>query len=245
MDAAPSNNTLDLTEPTATGLSTTMPVSMYSEMTCNSDSEDSNYDFEDCASESDSLLGNNKARSAPNITSTTAPALSTAKIPRSSQNFQLKMLDETLSIGLNQISPTSETATEQFEDARSLQSPGSFFSTSPPEGGASPARFHPVVASPERHLLVQAPSLSQTPANSALEASSTNKCIALYNFAAENHDELNMVYHEEVELLGDGDDEGWARVKNYKGKFSSKPNSKHRDNYSLTLNFKMALMRWY
>ena len=212
-----------MTEPTGTGLSTTMPVSVYSEMTqCDSDSEDSNYDFEDCASESDSLLGNNKAKSAPNIA--TASTSSTAKIPRSSQNFQLKMLDETLSIGLNQISPTSETATEQFEDARSLQSPGSFFSTSPPEGGASPARFHPVVTSPERHFNVQAP----TPGNSGLEASSTNRCIALYNFAAENHDELNMVYHEEVELLGDGEDEGWARVKNYKGKLSSKHISMQR-----------------
>ena len=206
---------MDLTEPTGTGLSTTMPMSVYSEMTYNSDSEDSNYDFEDCASESDSLLGNNKAKSAPNITTTMATASSAAKIPRSSQNFQLKMLDETLSIGLNQISPTSETATEQFEDARSLQSPGSFFSTSPPEGGASPARFHPVVTSPERHLVVQAPNLTQ--GNPALDTSTPNRCIALYNFAAENPDELNMVYHEEVELLGDGDDEGWARVKNYKG----------------------------
>ena len=45
-----------------------------------------------------------------------------------------------------QVSPTSETSTAQFEDARSLQSPGagSFFSTSPAEGGASPARFHPL-----------------------------------------------------------------------------------------------------
>ena len=217
---------MDLTEPTGTGLSTTMPVSVYSEVTCNSDSEDSNYDFEDCASESESLLGNNKARSAPNITSTSAIISSTAKIPRSSQNFQLKMLDETLSIGLNQISPTSETATEQFEDARSLQSPGSFFSTSPPEGGASPARFNPVVTSPERHLMDQAPNLCVTPGNASLDASTTNRCIALYNFAAENPDELNMVYHEEVELLGDGDDEGWARVKNYKGKLLSKHISK-------------------
>ena len=70
-----------------------------------------------------------------------------------------------------------------------------------------------------------------------------SRCIALYNFSAENPDEINMVshdphlhipiyistylhistylrvqvYHEEVELLGDGEDEGWARVRNYKG----------------------------
>ena len=102
-------------------------------------------------------------------------------------------------LGVNQISPTSETATEQFEDARSLQSPGSFFSTSPPESGASPARFHPIISSPERFV--------------------PSRCIALYNFSAENPDELNMVHQEELELLGDGEDEGWAKVKNYKGTF--------------------------
>ena len=153
------------------------------------------------------MLGHNKAKSAPNIAATATPSSTAStsttvtKIPRSTQNFQLKMMDETLSIGVNQISPTSESATtEQFEDARSLQSPGSFFSTSPPEGGASPARFHPIVTSPERLMQPQA-----------------SHCIALYNFSAENPDELNLVHHEEVELLGDGEDEGWARVKNYKG----------------------------
>ena len=153
------------------------------------------------------MLGHNKTKSAPNIASTTTPttlastSTTVNKIPRSTQNFQLKMMDETLSIGVNQISPTSESATtEQFEDARSLQSPGSFFSTSPPEGGASPARFHPIVTSPERMMEPQ-----------------PSHCVALYNFAAENPDELNLVHHEEVELLGDGEDEGWARVKNYKG----------------------------
>ena len=66
------------------------------------------YTTQDCASESDSLLGHNKAKSAPNIaTSTTtgaAAATSTAKqMPSSGHNFQLKMLDETLSIGVNQV----------------------------------------------------------------------------------------------------------------------------------------------
>ena len=170
-------------------------------------------EIQDCPSESDSLLGHNKARSAPNIaTTTTAVSVTTSMAskaaPKVAHNFQLKMLDETLSIGVNQISPTSESATtEQFEDARSLQSPGSFFSTSPPEGGASPARFHPVCSSPDRRNLTLPP----------LDRMATSRCIALFNFTAENPDEINMVHQEEVELLGDGDDEGWARVKNYKG----------------------------
>ena len=129
---APSHTTLDLTEEaTATGLSTTMPASLYSEpepALYNTDTEDydSVYgDFEvgsagtpvmdcillyitqDCASESDSLLGHNKAKSAPNIataTTTAAAATSTAKqMPSSGHNFQLKMLDETLSIRVNQV----------------------------------------------------------------------------------------------------------------------------------------------
>ena len=67
------------------------------------------YITQDCASESDSLLGHNKAKSAPNIATATttaaaAAATSTAKqMPSSGHNFQLKMLDETLSIGVNQV----------------------------------------------------------------------------------------------------------------------------------------------
>ena len=149
---------------------------------------------QDCPSESDSLLGHNKCKSAPNIAVTalttsvqpaTTSSTSSAQAPLS-HNFQLKMLDETLSIvGVNQISPTSESATtEQFEDARSLQSPGtgSFFSTSPPEGGASPARFHPVVSSPDRRLVTV----------TSEEKLSASRCIAMFNFTAENPDEINM-----------------------------------------------------
>ena len=55
------------------------------------------------------MLGHNKTKSAPNIataatTTATAAAPPPAKqTPRSSHNFQLKMLDETLSIGVNQV----------------------------------------------------------------------------------------------------------------------------------------------
>ena len=58
--------------------------------------------------------------------------------------------------------------------------------------------------------------------------------IAPLSFQAENPDELNMVdqvvnnrminiinltkcLQEELELLGEGDDEGWVRARNYKG----------------------------
>ena len=190
------SQTIETSEPTvfSNGVrkSSTMPLSILSEQN-QSDSEDSMFDFEDCASESDSLLGNTKKEN--NI----------PRIPRSAQNFQLKMLDETLSIGVNQISPTSESVsvTEQFEDARSLQSPGSFFSTSPPyeDNGASPAR------------------------TGGESASLTTRCIALFNFIAENPDELNMIDQEELELVGEGDDEGWVKAKNYKGEVGYVPRS--------------------
>jgi hypothetical protein len=123
------------------------------------------FDFEDCISETDSLLGNKKKVN-KNI----------PRIPRSAQNFQLKRLDETLSVGVNPISPTSESVsvTELFEDARSLRSPGSFFSSSPPydEYGASPARN--ITESVALHPI----------------------CIAMFNFIAENPDELNMIDQE-------------------------------------------------
>ena len=191
-----SSNTLE----EASHDNTTMPVSVYSEQ-LNTDSEDSAYDFEDCASESDSLLGpkSNKTPPESQTESNCGPR------PRSGQNFQLKILEaESLScIGINQISPTSESVvTEQFEDARSLQSPGSFFSTSPPDSGASPARFHPV---------------SEPGHAGEAGGVSLSRCVALYNFSAENPDELDMVNHEELELLGEGEDEGWVRVRNYKG----------------------------
>ena len=188
---------IESSEPTvfSNGLrkSSTMPLSIPSEGN-HSDSEDSMYDFEDCISETDSLLGNKK-KVTNNI----------ARIPRSAQTFQLKMLDDNLSIGVNQISPTSESVsvTEQFEDARSLQSPGSFFSSSPPydEHGASPARNkeEPVAINP--------------------------RCIAMFNFIAENPDELNMIDQEELELLGEGDDEGWVKARNYKGEVGYVPRS--------------------
>ena len=177
-----------------------MPASVYSEPTFNNtDSDDSAYDFEDCASESDSLLGHTKLRSPPSSCQT-APVGSSVSAQLTRPTHKLQLEESVGCIGINQISPTSESVvTEQFEDARSLQSPGSFFSTSPPEG-ASPARFPVAEVGPREEDKVF-----------------MTRCVALYNFRAENPDELDMVNHEELELLGEGEDEGWVRVRNYKG----------------------------
>ena len=186
-----------------------MPASVYSEPTFNNtDSDDSAYDFEDCASESDSLLGHTKLRSPPSSCQT-APVGSSVSAQLTRPTHKLQLEESVGCIGINQISPTSESVvTEQFEDARSLQSPGSFFSTSPPEG-ASPARFPVAEVGPTREE----------------DKVFMTRCVALYNFRAENPDELDMVNHEELELLGEGDDEGWVRVRNYKGDVGFVPKS--------------------
>ncbi|XP_042881081.1 protein nervous wreck-like isoform X2 [Penaeus japonicus] len=43
------------------------------------------------------------------------------------------------------------------------------------------------------------------------------KCIVLYNYTAQNPDELTIVENEELELLGEGDGDGWVKARNYKG----------------------------
>ena len=51
------------------------------------------------------------------------------------------------------------------------------------------------------------------------------RCIAMFNFLAENPDELDMIDQEEFELIGEGNDEGWVRARNYKGEFGYVPRS--------------------
>ncbi|KAK7865510.1 hypothetical protein R5R35_003211 [Gryllus longicercus] len=43
------------------------------------------------------------------------------------------------------------------------------------------------------------------------------KCIALYNYTAQNDDELSIVENEQLEVLGEGDGDGWLRARNYRG----------------------------
>ncbi|XP_014262309.1 F-BAR and double SH3 domains protein 2 isoform X2 [Cimex lectularius] len=45
----------------------------------------------------------------------------------------------------------------------------------------------------------------------------TYKCTALYSYTAQNPDELSIVENEQLEVVGDGDGDGWLRARNYKG----------------------------
>ncbi|XP_049786116.1 protein nervous wreck [Schistocerca cancellata] len=45
----------------------------------------------------------------------------------------------------------------------------------------------------------------------------TFKCIALYNYTAQNADELSIVENEQLEVVGEGDGDGWLRARNYRG----------------------------
>lgn len=43
------------------------------------------------------------------------------------------------------------------------------------------------------------------------------KCTALYSYTAQNPDELTIVENEQLEVIGDGDGDGWLRARNYRG----------------------------
>lgn len=43
------------------------------------------------------------------------------------------------------------------------------------------------------------------------------KCTALYSYNAQNPDELTIVENEQLEVIGDGDGDGWLRARNYRG----------------------------
>ncbi|XP_051161839.1 protein nervous wreck isoform X2 [Leptopilina boulardi] len=43
------------------------------------------------------------------------------------------------------------------------------------------------------------------------------KCTALYSYNAQNPDELTIVESEQLEVVGEGDGDGWLRARNYRG----------------------------
>lgn len=45
----------------------------------------------------------------------------------------------------------------------------------------------------------------------------TFKCTALYSYSAQNPDELTIVESEQLEVVGEGDGDGWLRARNYRG----------------------------
>ncbi|XP_026736516.1 F-BAR and double SH3 domains protein 2 [Trichoplusia ni] len=43
------------------------------------------------------------------------------------------------------------------------------------------------------------------------------KCTALYSYVAQNPDELSIIESEQLEVVGEGDGDGWLRARNYRG----------------------------
>nr|CAI5838391.1 unnamed protein product [Callosobruchus analis] len=43
------------------------------------------------------------------------------------------------------------------------------------------------------------------------------KCTALYSYTAQHPDELTIVENEQLEVVGEGDGDGWLRARNYRG----------------------------
>ncbi|CAA9997559.1 unnamed protein product [Nesidiocoris tenuis] len=51
----------------------------------------------------------------------------------------------------------------------------------------------------------------------AQDTGPTYKCTALYSYTAQNPDELSIVENEQLEVVGEGDGDGWLRARNYRG----------------------------
>lgn len=64
-----------------------------------------------------------------------------------------------------------------------------------------------------------APVAAKTPSVGAAEDPSVPvfKCTALYSYSAQNPDELSIVENEQLEVVGEGDGDGWLRARNYRG----------------------------
>ncbi|KAK9877158.1 hypothetical protein WA026_016901 [Henosepilachna vigintioctopunctata] len=43
------------------------------------------------------------------------------------------------------------------------------------------------------------------------------RCTALYSYTAQNPDELTIIENEQLEVVGEGDGDGWLRARNYRG----------------------------
>ncbi|XP_072930784.1 protein nervous wreck isoform X2 [Epargyreus clarus] len=59
----------------------------------------------------------------------------------------------------------------------------------------------------------------ETPAPETTEppAAPLYKCTALYSYTAQNPDELSIIENEQLEVVGEGDGDGWLRARNYRG----------------------------
>lgn len=55
------------------------------------------------------------------------------------------------------------------------------------------------------------------PSTASSVQAQTFKCTALYSYTAQNPDELSIVENEQLEVVGEGDGDGWLRARNYRG----------------------------
>ncbi|XP_044766404.1 protein nervous wreck isoform X3 [Coccinella septempunctata] len=53
--------------------------------------------------------------------------------------------------------------------------------------------------------------------DSIVSSSSLLKCTALYSYTAQNPDELTIIENEQLEVVGEGDGDGWLKARNYRG----------------------------
>lgn len=63
----------------------------------------------------------------------------------------------------------------------------------------------------------QAASAASVAAAEPQQELQTFKCTALYSYTAQNPDELTIVENEQLEVVGEGDGDGWLRARNYMG----------------------------
>ncbi|XP_017781110.1 PREDICTED: F-BAR and double SH3 domains protein 2 isoform X2 [Nicrophorus vespilloides] len=50
-----------------------------------------------------------------------------------------------------------------------------------------------------------------------ISSATSLKCTALYSYTAQNPDELTIVENEQLEVVGEGDGDGWLKARNYRG----------------------------
>ncbi|XP_045462322.1 protein nervous wreck isoform X4 [Harmonia axyridis] len=53
--------------------------------------------------------------------------------------------------------------------------------------------------------------------DSIVSSGSLLKCTALYSYTAQNPDELTIIENEQLEVVGEGDGDGWLKARNYRG----------------------------
>ncbi|KAK6628801.1 hypothetical protein RUM43_002617 [Polyplax serrata] len=68
------------------------------------------------------------------------------------------------------------------------------------------------------------------------QAPNVYKCVALYSYTAQNPDELSMVESEQLEVVGEGDGDGWLKARNYRGEEGFVPQNYLDVDRSLTVS---------